>query len=192
MLHRDRDSEGSVTLDAQGRRIIRYTLRDHDSQALTTGLTHAFDVLLSAGATELFSSSSAAPPFQLGERRDDDKQGEHALHGTIADPAYRAHITTIKRTRVRAPLNTPLASAHQMSTCRMASTPHLGACRPTGQLWESDDVWVCDASLFPTASGVNPMLTNYAISDGVARACVEYLGKKLGRVGEKYDTTVQE
>merc|ERR1712232_1546719 len=62
-----------------------------------------------------------------------------------------------------------MGSAHQMSTCRMASTPALGAARPTGELWEAPGLFVADTSTFPTASGVNPMYTCAAIAYIVAQ-----------------------
>lgn len=43
-------------------------------------------------------------------------------------------------------------------------------------------MYVSDASVFPSASGVNPMVTNMAISDWISRG----IGKELkGEVGEK-------
>jgi long-chain-alcohol oxidase len=31
-----------------------------------------------------------------------------------------------------------------------------------GEMWECDGVYLCDASVFPTASGSNPMMTTLA------------------------------
>ena len=55
-------------------------------------------------------------------------------------------------------------SAHQMGTCRMSSSPKTGAVDPNGELWECDDLFVMDASVFPTASGSNPMVTVVSVS----------------------------
>merc|ERR1712232_1254770 len=70
-----------------------------------------------------------------------------------------------------------MGSAHQMSTCRMASTPALGAAKPTGELWEAPGLFVADTSTFPTASGVNPMYTCAAVAHVVAQQVCKELGK---------------
>lgn len=57
---------------------------------------------------------------------------------------------------------------HQMGTARMGGSPAIGATSPTGRLWAYKNLYVADGSLFPTASGVNPQLTIYALTDVVA------------------------
>ena len=63
-----------------------------------------------------------------------------------------------------------LASAHLMGTARMGASPAASACNPVGECWEAANVVVCDGSLFPTASGVNPMLAISALAHANARA----------------------
>ena len=55
-----------------------------------------------------------------------------------------------------------------MGTCRLGSSPSTSAADEDGELWECDDLYVADASTFPTASGANPMLTTLAISHMIA------------------------
>ena len=55
-------------------------------------------------------------------------------------------------------------SAHQMGTCRMSASPHSGVVDENAECWECDNLWVMDASIFPTASGANPMLTTLTLS----------------------------
>jgi long-chain-alcohol oxidase len=43
-------------------------------------------------------------------------------------------------------------------------SPNDSACDPEGRIWGVQNVVVCDASTFPTASGVNPMVTIEAIA----------------------------
>jgi len=59
-------------------------------------------------------------------------------------------------------------SAHQMGTCRIGISPSTSACDEDGELWECDNLYVADASTFPTASGANPMLTTLSISHHIA------------------------
>ncbi|KAF6266548.1 GMC oxidoreductase-domain-containing protein, partial [Scenedesmus sp. NREL 46B-D3] len=57
---------------------------------------------------------------------------------------------------------------HQMGSCRMGSTPRSSVCDASGQCWQVAGLYVADASLFPTPSGVNPMITVYGLAHLVA------------------------
>ena len=57
-----------------------------------------------------------------------------------------------------------LASFHIMGSARMGGTPSNSACSPDGETWDVSDLVVCDASTFPSASGVNPMISIEAIA----------------------------
>lgn len=57
-------------------------------------------------------------------------------------------------------------SAHQMGSCRMSSNIKDGPIQSTGESYECKNLYVADASLFPTSLGINPMITvgkNYYI-----------------------------
>jgi len=58
----------------------------------------------------------------------------------------------------------PLFSAHQMGTARMGRDPATSAAKPTGELHDTRGVWIGDTSAFPTALGVNPMVTCMALA----------------------------
>jgi choline dehydrogenase-like flavoprotein len=62
-----------------------------------------------------------------------------------------------------------LLSAHQMSSCRMAGSARLGAVKPNGETYEVKNLYVADASVLPTASGVNPMLTIMTMAHWIAQ-----------------------
>jgi choline dehydrogenase-like flavoprotein len=57
-----------------------------------------------------------------------------------------------------------LYSFHQMGTARMGASPETSACDWEGRLWNAPDVVVCDGSAFPSASGVNPMISISALA----------------------------
>ena len=67
-------------------------------------------------------------------------------------------------------IDSPLYSFHQMGTARMGATADVSACDEEGALWDWRDVVVCDGSAFPSASGVNPMITISALAHMNARA----------------------
>jgi choline dehydrogenase-like flavoprotein len=70
-------------------------------------------------------------------------------------------------------------SAHQMGSARAGADPRESACDPWGRVRADDrgrtvpGLYVADASLFPTALGVNPMVTVMLMGDRVARAVHE-------------------
>eukprot|EP00892_Ulva_mutabilis_P009280 jgi/Ulvmu1/6724/UM030_0057.1 len=67
------------------------------------------------------------------------------------------------------PLRLQHVSAHQMGTARMGADPNTSAVDPQGQSWDVQGLWVADASVFPTASGVNPMVTIEALALCIAQ-----------------------
>jgi len=61
-------------------------------------------------------------------------------------------------------------SAHQMSSCRLAGNPALGAVNPEGESYEVRDLFVADASALPSATGVNPMISIMTLVHRVPQA----------------------
>ena len=57
-----------------------------------------------------------------------------------------------------------LYSFHIMGSARMGGSPARSAASPTGETWDVRNLVVADGSAFPTASGVNPMITIEAIA----------------------------
>lgn len=55
----------------------------------------------------------------------------------------------------------------------MGVSPKVSVTKPTGETWEVKDLYVSDASLFPTASGVNPMVTTEAVALHVADCIIQ-------------------
>jgi long-chain-alcohol oxidase len=51
-----------------------------------------------------------------------------------------------------------------MGSARMGGSSGTSACDADGGVWGVENLVVCDASTFPTASGVNPMITIEAIA----------------------------
>jgi choline dehydrogenase-like flavoprotein len=62
-----------------------------------------------------------------------------------------------------------LFSAHQMSTCRIGKDRRSSVAAPNGEVWGIRGLYVADASAFPSASGVNPMLTVMALARRTAQ-----------------------
>ena len=63
-----------------------------------------------------------------------------------------------------------------MSSCRMSSSAADGVVDARGKVWGVDEgLYVADASVLPSASGVNPMVSTMATAEGIARGVVRDL-----------------
>jgi len=63
-----------------------------------------------------------------------------------------------------------LCSSHPQGGCRMGVSANSSAVDPGFRVWGFDNLFVCDASLFPTALGVNPQVSIMALADLAATA----------------------
>jgi choline dehydrogenase-like flavoprotein len=55
------------------------------------------------------------------------------------------------------------SAAHHLGTARMAAAPSQGVVSPNLQVFGTDNLFVCDGSVFPTAGSANPSLTITAL-----------------------------
>jgi choline dehydrogenase-like flavoprotein len=77
-------------------------------------------------------------------------------------------LAQIERTQ-RSRSTIELFTVHMMGTCRMGSRPRHSVVNLNGELWDLPGCYVADASLFPTAVGVNPQVTIMALATRVAQ-----------------------
>ncbi|MGM0574851.1 MAG: GMC family oxidoreductase N-terminal domain-containing protein [Myxococcota bacterium] len=69
-----------------------------------------------------------------------------------------------------------LFTPHLMGTCRMGGAAEDSVIDSGGQVWDLPGCYVADASVFPTAIGVNPQITIMAMATLVASRLVESVG----------------
>jgi choline dehydrogenase-like flavoprotein len=168
-LARDAGS-GSVYIDpTDGRTRFRYNPIKKDRRHIIEGLVALAKLNYISGAREIFTSVPSVPNFVR-----DVKPKKECETAGINCPTFNAWLNRLRRAGLRDP-DTTVMSAHQMGTCRIGVTPKKGAIDPTGKTWEADSLYVADASTFPSASGVNPMVTNMAISTWVSRNIIKDL-----------------
>jgi len=75
-------------------------------------------------------------------------------------------------------------SAHQMGSCRMGNDGGFGSVvDPKGRVWGVEGLLVADASVMPSACGVNPMITTMAISEWIASGVAAELKSQKGGGG---------
>jgi choline dehydrogenase-like flavoprotein len=152
-----RDLEaGRITIDRRGRPVVRYRVRGTTARLCTRAIVEAACLHLAAGAREAFTLHTR--PLRV--RRGDDLNAF----------AHRVDRSGVGPNRVG------MFSAHQMSTARMGGRRNTSVADPDGRVRGVQGLIVADASAFPSASGVNPMLTIMAL----ARRNVS---RVLGRTG---------
>ena len=148
VILRDRGS-GRVRIGRDGEPIATYRLAEDDAGRLATGVDGAGRIMAAAGAREVFTANARLQRFDDG----------------FPARAYRF-----------GPGRGALYSFHIMGSVRMGGSPAMAAAGPTGETWEVRNLVVADGSAFPTASGVNPMVTIEAIAHLNARRLAERLG----------------
>jgi choline dehydrogenase-like flavoprotein len=150
VLLRDRDS-GRVTTDRTGAPVTHYALSQFDRRHLRSGFIGAARILEAAGASLIYSPHAKFCAYQPGVRgsldsftREMDAAGWSS--GQVA-----------------------LFSFHIMGTARLGDSPATSATNPAGETWEVQNLYVMDGASFPSASGVNPMISIAAIAHHNAR-----------------------
>ncbi|PNH66212.1 hypothetical protein VD0002_g3083 [Verticillium dahliae] len=161
-LTRERDP-GYVYPDPRtGRPRIAYTPSDFDRAHTLEGVVALAKICYIEGAEEIQAFFPGLEPFVRGEAR--NEEGEEA---GVNDPAFTAWLERVRAVGNKPP-NALFTSAHQMGTCRMAANEDEGVVDPRGRVFGTEGLYVADASVFPSASGVNPMITNMAIAEWIA------------------------
>ncbi|MCB9662972.1 MAG: GMC family oxidoreductase [Alphaproteobacteria bacterium] len=62
-----------------------------------------------------------------------------------------------------------MTANHTFGSCRMSADPDRGVVDPEGRVHGVPGLWICDASVFPSPSAVNPQSTVMALSDLISR-----------------------
>lgn len=149
VLSRDR-SDGRVEIHRDGSPKIVYKMTRDDESRVASGVILAAQVLEAAGATMIHSPHTTPISYSPG-----------------APGAHERWAEETRRLGYRGG-RVAFGSWHQMGSCRMGVSPATSAIDADNQTHEVRALFVTDASAFPTASGVNPMLTVYAIANRAA------------------------
>ena len=153
-------AENRVVWDAAAQRlVVRYALSDADKTRLRRGAMTAVRMMLGAGAKEAFLTS-------------DERPGGRAARFTDARDAIRTDALTF------APHATLLASAHIQASLKMGGDPRRSVVDARGESRSIRNLLVCDASVFPTSCGANPMLSIMAMA--------RYQGLRIAAERERY------
>ncbi len=156
-LTRDTTS-GRVRIDRDGNPRVAYKLNGTDERHVAAGLAACGQVLAAAGATEVMS---------LHAERHSFRPGRPDAFEAWADATRRAGAGGGRLT---------LFSYHQMGSCRMGTDPATSAVDGDHQTHQVERLFVTDSSVFPTASGVNPMLSIMGLAHRAAGRITAHVG----------------
>jgi choline dehydrogenase-like flavoprotein len=148
-----------VVIDGHGQPIVRWSLSDDvDRRMFIRANIELARMHHAAGAPEIRTLHAE----EVAWRRDSDEPFEDFIARIEAAPYGPADIT--------------IFTAHQMGSCRMGSDPAGSVADGRGQLHDVAGVWIGDGSAFPTAPGVNPMVSIMSL----ARRTAGEIAKSLG------------
>ncbi len=151
ILLRDRFG-GQVGVDRDGAAVVDYRLSRYDRAHLRRAIARAAELLEAAGggAREIWLPLARAVSYRPGRR------GAREEWLARVDAAGWG------------PNELLLVTFHQMASCRMGASAKTSVVDAEHRVWGIRGLYVADASTFPSASGVNPMLTIMAIAHRAA------------------------
>ena len=155
ILLRDHD-HGRVAIRRDGSPVWKYRISDYDRRHVREGVRRGAEWLAAAGAVEIITSTIRPVRWVPG-------------NGTIED--LMAGTDAIGY----GPNRTSYFSFHQMGSARMGSDPATSVVDADNQTHDTAGLYVMDGSCFPTASGVNPMISIAAIAHRGATRLAERL-----------------
>ncbi|KAK7402434.1 hypothetical protein QQX98_011823 [Neonectria punicea] len=168
---RDRDTGRVYPDPVDGRCRIQYHPSKFDKKNILQGLVALSQINHEAGAREIFT---IVPGMETYLRAGDDLEsipGDGRSKET-SEADFDVWIAKLRSHGFPAPQSF-FVSAHQMGTCRMSLTRKAGVVGEDGRVWGTKGLHIIDASVFPTASGVNPAVTVMAIADHLSRTMAE-------------------
>jgi choline dehydrogenase-like flavoprotein len=157
VLLRDRDG-GRISLDREGNPVAHYALSAFDRAHLRRGFVGAARILEAAGARLIFSPHAKWCAYEPGCNGSLDSF-TNTMDAAGWDPGRLA-----------------LFSFHIMGSARLGGSAKSSAVNPAGETWEARNIFVMDGSSFPSASGVNPMISIEAIARRNAMALADRPG----------------
>ncbi len=143
-------SAGRVKVRRDGRPVWTYGLDTRDAAHFREGVRRGFELMAAAGASEIVASTLRPVRMHPGGDRDG-----HQFESAWRDAGY-------------GPNQTIYLSFHQMGSARMGSDPRTSVVDATNQVHGVPGLFVMDGSCFPTASGVNPMISIQSIAHRAA------------------------
>lgn len=133
-------AQGRIHVSSCGNIRIDYPFHERDKQSMREGMKLSARLYFAAGAKKVYLAHRDAP--------------------VIEDPMQLDLVDKLRFETNRI----TLYSAHQFSTCRMGQNPKTSVTDSYGRVHAMENLFISDASLFPTSLGYNPQLTVMALA----------------------------
>ncbi len=147
-------STGRVHRGPLGIPLPRYDITDYDRERFVRGISRLAELHFAMGAEELVM------PYKT-------------MHLARSMDDVRKITTANVRNK-----DIELFTVHLMGTARMGCRPESSVVDLHGELWDLPGCYVVDASLFPTAIGVNPQVTIMALATRIAHRLADRLADR--------------
>mmetsp|Transcript_11165 Transcript_11165/g.18281 ORF Transcript_11165/g.18281 Transcript_11165/m.18281 type:complete len:359 (+) Transcript_11165:405-1481(+) len=169
-ISRDRSQRSNrVEIDSEGNPMLFYTIQEKkqgeegdDLQMLLNGLITNMRFMRAAGASFVYTPHENFPWHYCGGDKVEEAE------------RFEKYLEQVRSEGVKIS-SMQVFSAHQMSSCRMAADPAKGPTSPSGELFECANLFISDASVFPTSLGINPMVTIESFAHMISRNIIARL-----------------
>jgi choline dehydrogenase-like flavoprotein len=148
-LVRDHHSGRVTATDGTAR--VDYRLSREDLADVRQGIEASARIMEAAGALEIFTSQAAFVSYRPGQHG--------GLQGFMNEVDRRGYGVG----------QMGFLSFHQMGSCRMGNDPETSVIKPDHETHAIKGLFVADGSAFPSASGVNPMITIMSMAHRASR-----------------------
>ena len=136
-------------IDEHGRAVTRWSFADEvDARMFRRAIVELARLQLAPGAQEIITFYQQGLSWREGED-------------------FEAFVAEIEAGSLE-PNDIAAFTAHQMGSCRMGSDPSDSVADGRGELHDTAGVWIGDGSAFPTAPGVNPMISIMSLAHRTA------------------------
>jgi len=127
------ESKGRVKIGPRSLPLIFYQLCKEDIKKASKAIAYASEIWLSAGAKRVFPSVSWMPELS----------SIHQVRALLEKGLKPGELE--------------MMAFHPMGTCTMGTERISSVVDPYGETWDIKNLFIADASIFPTCLGVNPM-----------------------------------